>query len=912
MLKKHVFSITVKMIMIFSFICIIPSELLSANFSGHRLPWMYLDSIKVTQKDGGGHENQIDFALGADVYASKPGTVVFVKESSNESCTLPPPNLCWQKANVVVIQHSDSEYSWYYHLQNNSVPVSVGESVGYGTKIGVTGQTGYSFGIHLHFMASTGYSPPSDPNNAPWPTGVITPVDFDEVKWSNITSNSSYISQNCSSSNQTSWEFNTNGGYECWTFSNMESFSVNSGALFIDSAASDPYITSPTIAVSASSYNTIQFRMASNAPDGIGNIYFITTADKVYTESKKVIFTVKNEPGGHANWYEYSIYMGDNQNWNGTITGIRIDPANTGILGTGTDTIGFDYIRLSYSSPTTVNMALSRESFDDYGTVQVGQSSDKAIIIQNGSISNANLTGGVSISGTGFSIVQGNGSFNLAPGAATTVMVRFSPTSQGAASGTFTITHNATSTTSPITMSLSGSGQTPTCDTIPDSFTFTDQTGVALSTAATSNQITVSGMTCAASISITGGTYSINGGAYTNATGTVYPIGDTVTVRQTSSGSYSTKTDAVLTIGGVSDTFSVTTFTETALIKGDINNDTRVDLSDAILAMQVIAGLTSVQPATQNADVDGNGKIGMAEAIYILQVVSGMRATAPSEGATTTLVSGLSAPWEITTDGNDLYFTEGNTVKKVSVSGGSITTLVNNLNQPRGIVLRNQMVYWTEFNGFSVKSIPTSGGSITTIASGLDNNPDRLVIYDNYLYTHGTTLVPLTKIWKINISGGGTVTLADGIKAPRGIAVDGNYVYFTEYPTGSVKKVPIGGGTAITLASGLNSPWGVAVNNGFVYFTDADAKILYKVAVDGGPLVPLSVGLSNPITVIVDGSYVYVAEYMSGGTAKKIPINGGTAIALDNDRQGAYGLVTDSLFIYWTEPFTGKIKKSPK
>jgi len=105
---------------------------------------------------------------------------------------------------------------------------------------------------------------------------------------------------------------------------------------------------------------------------------------------------------------------------------------------------------------------------------------------------------------------------------------------------------------------------------------------------------------------------------------------------------------------------------------------------------------------------------------------------------------------------------------------------------------------------------------------------------------------------------------------------------------------------------------GCGCKYGFVYFTDADAKILYKVAVDGGPLVPLSVGLSNPITVIVDGSYVYVAEYMSGGTAKKIPINGGTAIALDNDRQGAYGLVTDSLFIYWTEPFTGKIKKSPK
>jgi len=92
----------------------------------------------------------------------------------------------------------------------------------------------------------------------------------------------------------------------------------------------------------------------------------------------------------------------------------------------------------------------------------------------------------------------------------------------------------------------------------PNPFTFTDQTGVALSTVITSNPITVSGISVAVHISITGGTYAINSGAYTSAGGTVNK-GDTVTVRQTSSASYSTTTDATLTIGGVSDTFSVTT-----------------------------------------------------------------------------------------------------------------------------------------------------------------------------------------------------------------------------------------------------------------------------------------------------------------------------------------------------------------
>jgi len=77
----------------------------------------------------------------------------------------------------------------------------------------------------------------------------------------------------------------------------------------------------------------------------------------------------------------------------------------------------------------------------------------------------------------------------------------------------------------------------------------------------TSNTITVSGINAAAPISIAGGTYSVNGGAYTSAAGTV-TNGATVSVRATSSSSNSTTVNATLTIGGVSDTFSVTTLAD--------------------------------------------------------------------------------------------------------------------------------------------------------------------------------------------------------------------------------------------------------------------------------------------------------------------------------------------------------------
>ena len=100
----------------------------------------------------------------------------------------------------------------------------------------------------------------------------------------------------------------------------------------------------------------------------------------------------------------------------------------------------------------------------------------------------------------------------------------------------------------------------PVLDKIPDQFTFTDQTNVAVGKTVTSNIITVSGIDPKVTIpiSISGGTYSINGGAYTSAIGTV-SNGDTVTVQQTASSLSHTTTNATLIIGGVSGTFNVTT-----------------------------------------------------------------------------------------------------------------------------------------------------------------------------------------------------------------------------------------------------------------------------------------------------------------------------------------------------------------
>jgi len=97
-------------------------------------------------------------------------------------------------------------------------------------------------------------------------------------------------------------------------------------------------------------------------------------------------------------------------------------------------------------------------------------------------------------------------------------------------------------------------------DTTPDPYSFISQIGVPRGTGIESNVVAISGINVPTAISITGGggQYRIDGGPYTAAAGTVNP-GQTVQVRLTSSGAYSTTVITTLTVGGIAASFSVTT-----------------------------------------------------------------------------------------------------------------------------------------------------------------------------------------------------------------------------------------------------------------------------------------------------------------------------------------------------------------
>ncbi len=106
-------------------------------------------------------------------------------------------------------------------------------------------------------------------------------------------------------------------------------------------------------------------------------------------------------------------------------------------------------------------------------------------------------------------------------------------------------------------------------DIVPDAFSFTDVTDLEPSTLTTSNSISVSGINDGSVVSVENGEYSIDDGDFTSDGGTV-TNGQSVRVRTTSSASLLTATNVVLTIGGVSDTYTLTTLDDTNAPEVDI------------------------------------------------------------------------------------------------------------------------------------------------------------------------------------------------------------------------------------------------------------------------------------------------------------------------------------------------------
>jgi hypothetical protein len=267
------------------------------------------------------------------------------------------------------------------------------------------------------------------------------------------------------------------------------------------------------------------------------------------------------------------------------------------------------------------------------------------------SVTGINAPAAISISNGGYSL--DGGAFTSAAGQVTAgQQVRVRHTSASAFS---------TSTTSTLTIGGVSAGFTSTteaADTTPESFAFASVGNVARNTPIDSASVSVTGINAPAAISISNGSYSLDGGAFTSAAGQV-SAGQQVRVRHTSASAFSTSTTSTLTIGGVSAGFTSTTEAiDTTPAPFDF-----VDVVEAPRRSTVSSNIVTVSginaPAT--VTVSGGGASfainGGAFSTTARTVVAGdrvqLRLTAPNSSNTTVTatlsIGGVSDLWRVTT-----------------------------------------------------------------------------------------------------------------------------------------------------------------------------------------------------------------------------------------------------------------------
>jgi len=129
--------------------------------AGYRLPWTHGTSMQLTQDCNdsccadhvGNDEYAWDFANGASftVRAARAGTITHLKLSSTTGCAT---TACSADANLIAVDHGDGTQAVYLHFTGMSAApgIACGASVAQGQALAMSGTTGHSTGIHLHFQ----------------------------------------------------------------------------------------------------------------------------------------------------------------------------------------------------------------------------------------------------------------------------------------------------------------------------------------------------------------------------------------------------------------------------------------------------------------------------------------------------------------------------------------------------------------------------------------------------------------------------------------------------------------------------------------------------------------------------------------------------------------------------------------
>jgi hypothetical protein len=298
-----------------------------------------------------------------------------------------------------------------------------------------------------------------------------------------------------------------------------------------------------------------------------------------------------------------------------------------------------------FSSTTSADITPDPFSFPSLLNQATGQ------VVSSDTVTITGISGSVAVSVTNGLMSINGGGFTSDPGTISsgqTLQLRHTTSGSSNTTVTTTVTVGASSAAF---SSTTGAG----VDNTPDDFSFTALTGQSVNTTATSNTVTITGITGAVAVSVSGGSMSINGAAFTTSAGTI-TSGQTLRLRHTTSSLNNTTVSTTVTVGTVSRVFSSTTVNDIApdpfTFTNLTNQPTSTLKSSEIVTVTGISGSVAVSPNNCMVSVAGAAFTGSPTTItngQTLQLRTTTSASADTAVTATITVGSYSTTWTLTT-----------------------------------------------------------------------------------------------------------------------------------------------------------------------------------------------------------------------------------------------------------------------
>ena len=220
-------------------------------------------------------------------------------------------------------------------------------------------------------------------------------------------------------------------------------------------------------------------------------------------------------------------------------------------------------------------------------------------------------------------------------------------------------------------------------------------------------------------------------------------------------------------------------------------------------------------------------------------------------------------------------------------------------------------IYWTNLNSTVGRSANDGAGAVQNFATG-GAEPRGVATDGQFLYwaSNGTG----SRISRANLDGSGvkpTFIATGGITA--GIAVDSQHIYWADFDQGTIGRANLDGTDVVQkFITGVSSPVGVVVDSQHLYWTSQQTMTIGRANLDGSAADQafISAPNTNLVGIAVDSQHLY---WTSGtGRIGRANLDGSAAdqAFVDLPGQGQFfGIAVDSQHLYWTSG-TGRIGRS--